>query len=842
MRTRARARTDWRLDVYRTSLEVCSASGESLARFLVPPAERLRLAPDDSGVPVWIDPRLQAVLDEAFTELAATLAAAPGVVAPHLDLSDPVGLPSVDLALLDGRIEPRRLAGWMARKGFALQGALTATLAHAFALVGRAPGGEEAALVALLALSRSIFASAQAVALGQNGAPAPAIAAALLERATADAAEDASVDAQALAAAGAGLRAAMVQSPLRMQRSIDEMLANELNAYRTSSIAARTAMHFLRREDDLQSSEEIIERISVELLGDPNGVEACWIEAAMDLLREALIEPYLCVPLPAALAQALSRVLSDPSALRRLCTDRMERERLGLALSRAQPPTPWQSARDLLREMGAVLAQRRPGEELRALAGEGTAKALALDQARGAFLVAADAMVLKLVKPLDALLQESSGGPAQNEWRSGRRYRIGFGAEPLVNAQQAGRREAHLYVDLRQLVHRVLKVKDQGAAEFLRELLYEPVLAAAAALRGSDAAVLSLTSAPGDSLAFRGEVGKVIELGLSIGQRLTDVRKRLEAALPELLTGDEMHVLRETEEELGRLRGRRGEVEAQLAAGEFGPAETSALEEQLTLTTRSERDLLAVSRKRRERLLGGGLEASLFVSYGAPASVTAVVNESLGSWPLALAEKLAEAEQGVVRSAAVKELREGWSAAAGGKPLAFNVSLGTATSLRLPAATGEALQTALGASDLEGAVRAIGSIFQSLHKEIASSGGRELQSLDATAQLYSEGFAVSGEALKALREAGRYIFLERTLGPREVAPALRARLAFPPGEPLELVLAVSKKTSLLALVFRRVGSLRFAGLEANTDLYELCDPAGLFATLLATQHLPRWRA
>lgn|GEM_PF-5241742 len=842
MRTRARARTDWRLDVYRTSLEACAASGQSLAQFLVLPLERLRLSPGDAAVRVWIDPLLQALLDDSFTELAATLAATPGVVAPHLDLSDPVGLPSVDLALLDGRIEPRRLAGWMARKGGSLQAALSATLARAFALVGRAPGGEEAALVALLAISKPLCASAQAVALGASGAPAPAIAAALLERATADAAEDPSVDAQALAAAGAGLRAAMVQSPLRMQRSVDEAVANELNAYRTSSIAFRTAMHFLRREDDLKAPEETIERISRELLGDPNGVEACWVEAAMDLLREALIEPYLCVPLPAALAQALSRALSDPAALRRLCTDRMERERLGLALSRAQPPTPWQAARDLLREMGLALSQRRPGEELRALADEGSAKALALDQARGGFLLAADALVQKLVKPIETSLHEASGALAQGEWRSGQRYRIGFGAEPFVNLQQTGRREGHLYVDLRQLVHRVLKVKDQGAAEFLRAELFEPILAAAAHLRENDAAALSLTSAPGDSLAFRGEVGKVIELGLAIGSQLEGVRKRLEAALPELLTGDEMRVLRETEEELGRLRGRRGEIEAQLAAGEFDPAETSALEEQLAQTTGAERDLVDISRKRREKLLGGGLEASLFLSYGAPASVTAVVNESLGSWPLALAAKLAEAEQGVLRSPAVKELREGWSALAGGKPLAFAVSLGTATSLRLPAATGEALQTALGASDLEGAVRAIGSIFQSLHKEMAASGGRELQSLEATAQLYSEGFALSGEALQALREVGRYTFLERTLSAREVAPALRARLAFPPGQPLELVLAVDKETSALALVFRRAGPVHFPGLEQPTEIYELCDPAGLFATLLATQHLPKWTA
>lgn len=848
MRTRARARTDWRLDVFRATLEACRASGQSLARFVVLPAERLKLAPTDSTIPVWIDPRLQSMLDEAFTELAAAFAAAPGVVAPHIDLADPVGLPALDLALLDGRLEPRRLAGWMARKGFALQGALAATLARAFALVGRAPNGEEAALVTSFALEHALSSSAQAVALGSNGAAAPAIAAALLERATTEAADDPTVDAQALAAAGVGLRAALVHSPLRMQRSIEEMLANELNAYRTSAAAARLAMQLLRREDDLKAPEELIERLGAELLGDAAAVEACWVEAAMDLLREALIEPYLCVALPAALAQALSRVLSDPAGMRRLCTDRIERERLATALSRAQPPQPWQAARDLLREIGTALGQRRHGEELRALAEDGSARALALDQARGAILVAADALVQRLVKPLEYSLQESSGTAAQTEWRAGRRYRIGFGPEAFVSAQSEGRKEAHLYVDLNELVRRVLHVKTGGSAEFLRNELFQPILDDAASLRAGATGSIAISSAAGDSLAFHGEVSKLIEVGLAIGKRLAELRRLLEAALPEVLTGDELQVLRETEEELGRLRGRRGELEAQLAAGEYGPQETSSLEEQLAVTTQSERDLLEASRSRRERLLGGGHEASLFISYGAPASAAQLSHEAFGSFGLSLAEKILEARLGTQRSGAVKELREGLRAASGGKPLAFSVSLGTATSLRLPAATGAALQGALSAADLEGAVRAIGGIFQSLHKEIAGSGGRELTSLTAGIELHNEGFALSGEALQALREGavGRYSFLARSLGPRDISPILRARLALPPGETLELVLALGKDDGALALVFRKVGAVRFAGSGgasgAPTDIYELCEPEGDFARLIERHHLARWKA
>ena len=48
MQTRGRARTAWRLDIYRTSLEMCRAGGFTLARFVSVPLDRLRLSVGES--------------------------------------------------------------------------------------------------------------------------------------------------------------------------------------------------------------------------------------------------------------------------------------------------------------------------------------------------------------------------------------------------------------------------------------------------------------------------------------------------------------------------------------------------------------------------------------------------------------------------------------------------------------------------------------------------------------------------------------------------------------------------------------------------------------------------
>jgi len=820
MQTRGRARTAWRLDVYRTALGLCRAGGFSLARFLAVPADKLRLAVGESlqgaAIPVWVDPGLVHLADEALCDLAASLSRKDGAEAPAA-VDDPAGIPGLDLSLLDGRLDPRRVASWMARRGLKLQELLTETMAKAFALVGRVPGGEETALVGLLAVGREL-----AEAAARAGSSAQAGAALLLERATAKAAEHPSVDAESLSAR-TGLRAALLQSHLGLARNA-AFASAELNTYRTVPAALQAARTVLR-EKELGPPDDPIDRIAGHLLSDPAAVEKLWIEAAAELVRDALAEAWLCVPLPARLAQILSASFADPALLRESISDHAERDRLAEALSRATPRKPFEAALALLRDLGHARARRRPGDAPPALVPGMTPGRLATDAARGAWLLAADASVVRLVAPLEASLERAPPAAAARDHQRGRRYRFGPGSEPIQRAA-AAEVQAQLFVDMKDFTRRTLKVKERGMVHFLRTEFYEPIFAEAARLQDGDEEKLAVSNALGDALAFRGAIGPIVDLGLAIARHLGRVRQRLDEAAPEVMAGGEQSALQEARVEQARL--------AELCRA----LEAKGQRRDLLAARAQEREVAASIAGRQERLFGGGLEAGSFITYGAPAEVVEIAHPQLGAWPMAIAERLNEAARGTARSGPVKALRESWEAAAGGLPLAFAVSIGGAASLKLPPAIPEALAR----DQVEEALRGLAGLFKSLQGELLAS--RASAALEASPELYNEGTALSAGALDALRAAwaDRVRFVDWRVELERLPPALRAQLSFGPEARLDLVLALSAEDGSLQLVFRRAGAVRFKGFDEPTEVVELCDPAGLFTRLLREQAGPVWRA
>ena len=162
MQTRGRARTEWRLSVYRTTLTQCAAGGFTLARFVAIPPERLLLGAGEvaGGLPIWIDPSLSLLIEDGLGALAESLQTAPGTDAPLSPESPAVG-PALDLASLDGRIEPRRLGAFLQKRGLRLEKALCEALIKCFQLVGRTPNGEEVALLGLFSIEQALVAAAQ---------------------------------------------------------------------------------------------------------------------------------------------------------------------------------------------------------------------------------------------------------------------------------------------------------------------------------------------------------------------------------------------------------------------------------------------------------------------------------------------------------------------------------------------------------------------------------------------------------------------------------------------------------------------------------------------------------
>jgi hypothetical protein len=838
MQTRGRARTEWRLSVYRTTLEQCAAGGFSLARFVAIPPERLLLGAAEAagGLPIWIDPSLSLLIEDGLAELAGSLQTAPGADAPLPPESPAVG-PALDLASLDGRIEPRRLGAFLQKRGLRLEKALCEALTKCFALVGRAPNGEEVALLGLYAIQQALVAAAQQASPGAHS-PLQAIASLLLERACAQASEHPSVDAKAFAQRAA-LRAGLLQSHYAFQRSIDGILSTPINTYRTQHVAVQAARSLLRGEADLRAADDAIDRIAGAVLSVPAAVELCWIEAAMELVREALLEPYLCVPLPPPLTALLSQVVSEPAFLAELLSDHEQREKLIFALARISPPGPFKPAVDTLKAIGAARGRRKAGDPPAPLPQGGTVGKLAGDQARGAYLMAADSAVRRLFAPLEASLRPAEGVVAEREWKRGQRYRFGAGPEPVVNAP-SDPRQAHLCIDLREVTGAAERLLGAGApaAELLHAQLFEPLLAEAARLRsdsGDDDEALALGAFSQQGLTLRGEVLPLLELLQFASAQVGRVRATLEQAAEGALDAAALQTLRAAEQESHARGEARRLLQAQLEE-HLPDHEREAVESRLREAAAAEGESLGHLNALRAASLGP-CSASIFLSHGPPAAALPVRHADLGGGTLTVGGAAQEAQAGCGRDATLGALRAAWSALAGGMPLAFAVTCGPVSTLALSPNTSADVAAALAAGDQNAALRALAGHFRELQAELSRVGA--LPGVSATSAVYNEGAALSSEALTALQAAtsGSLAFVEKNLGPTELHPALLAELSFPHGEALLLTVALDAETRQPVHCFRYAGTASLALGAEERGVWELCDPRGAFVQLFARHHL-----
>ncbi len=838
MQTRGRARTEWRLSVYRTTLEQCATGGFSLARFVAIPPERLLLGAAEAagGLPIWIDPSLSLLIEDGLTELAESLQTVPGADAPLAPESPAVG-PALDLASLDGRIEPRRLGAFLQKRGLRLERALCEALTKCFALVGRTPNGEEVALLGLYSIQQALVAAAQQATPGPNS-PLQAVASLLLERACAQASEHPSVDAKAFAQRCA-LRAGLLQSHYAFQRSIDGILSTPINTYRTQHVAVQAARALLRGEADLRAADDAIDRIAGGVLSVPAAVELCWLEAAMELVREAVLEPYLCVPLPPPLTALLSQVVSEPAFLAELLSDHEQREKLIFALARISPPGPFKPAVDTLKAIGAARGRRKAGDPPPPLPQGGTVGKLAADQARGAYLMAADSAVRRLFAPLEASLRPAEGVVAEREWKRGQRYRFGAGPEPVVNAPSAPR-QAHLAIDLREVTRAAERLLGGGApaAGLLQAQLFEPLLEGAARLRhdaGSDDEALALGALSQQGLAVRGEVLPLLELLQAASALVGRVRATLEQTAESGLGAAALQTLRAAEQESHARGEARRLLQAQLDE-HLSEHDRDGVESRLREAAAAEGESLGHLHALRAAALGP-CSASIFLSHGPPATTLAVHQAELGGGTITVGGAALEAQAGCARDQTLAALRATWSAQAGGMPLAFAVTCGPVSALSLSPNASADLAAALATGDHGAALRSLATHFRELQAELSRAG--EVPGVSATAALYNEGAALSSEALTALRAAtsGSLAFIEKKLGPSELHPALLAELSFPYGEALLLTLALDAETRQPVHCFRYAGTAALAPGAEDRGVWELCDPRGAFVQLFARHHL-----
>jgi len=249
---------------------------------------------------------------------------------------------------------------------------------------------------------------------------------------------------------------------------------------------------------------------------------------------------------------------------------------------------------------------------------------------------------------------------------------------------------------------------------------------------------------------------------------------------------------------------------------------------------------------------GYGLEAGLFVTYGAAAERIDIDDPVFGHVNVAIAEKINEAARGTARSPALRSKLDALLARARVErpqlSLPFGVYVDQTYSVVLSPELTAQVDAAIAQRDAGQVARAVASLADGVQHDVARMMGRADPAapgmLTVINDIYNVGEAFSEEAVAAfLREtrATRFAF-RRGLQVSELHPDFRGRFLFiDPAVDLHVSVPLSGDLAD-ARVFRLAGHVHFRGFEAKraTAVYELLRPSAPFLRLLAHHHLRAW--
>jgi len=251
---------------------------------------------------------------------------------------------------------------------------------------------------------------------------------------------------------------------------------------------------------------------------------------------------------------------------------------------------------------------------------------------------------------------------------------------------------------------------------------------------------------------------------------------------------------------------------------------------------------------------GYGLEAGLFITYGATAEVAQMNDPVFGRVGVAIAERINEAARGTARNASLKAKLEGLLAQARlqtGRPglgYPFRVHVDSSYSVLLPAELAEAIDAAVREKDpaaaRDAAKRIADTVLRDLARTMGMGDGQPPEALGSFSDIYNTGEALSGEAVSAYltETASTRFWFRKTLCIAELHAEFRELFHFLSDE-LELIVSVPHSGDIdSAVVFRRAGEVQFRGFEGKppTSVYELLRPDSPFYLLLQQRHLGLW--
>jgi hypothetical protein len=822
----------------------------------------------DVRIPVQVTPDAAAIVGGAAAELTMLLVSQHRAFVPRDDLDRVIladgyaSLPEVaptlgpsgggadlraaaDLAVaahpaLTGGI----VCAWMGKGGAgrSLTALFIEALGRGFAEMEASPLGEETPLIVALALHAELAAAEERVRPLLPAAP---------------------VDRYLRAAAMSGLwiaaRTGLARACRAAGRADADPLVAKLEAALSPAplLAARGALPAgstlygcelgagVPRADELSARLEkggapdaALADVARALAADVDVARRAQAAVAVARVREALAEGVAGAEVDGRGADvaSLRQLFSAPGALAASCADEASRREIVRAASEAAlhggaAAAPLQRAAVLLRGW-------RPLEPA-AGAGLGRDAALAAyAHAAGALL--ADVALERLVAPARRALSRRTGaeaeGGADAEWQAGRLYRVSARRGAILRTGEE-RPLAHLFADVKDFTRRTGLLGPAPMAEFLRTEFYRPILSAAknhfvGMPHLADRGGVAVNNLLGDAISFSGDIEALVLVAADVRRLLVAYEARLarevsrDAVARQLGAIEARHAaeLSRASAALARARAARAEAE---------PGSPEELE-----AGRRERELSEAAARveaERDRALarahGEGLEAGVFISWGAAPVTVLLEDEVFGANRVAIADKINESARGTARAAAARARADAAlaaeRAARGSSALehAWSVFIGRPLAIDVPPELERAALGAARAGDVAGAMRALAIPVRDALERAVRAEGQE------GGDIYNSGAALSEEALEAfLFAVGASRTLRRfTLEVSEIPDALRARWWFG-GAPLELVVTFHPD-GRPAELFRLAGVAAFKGL-GDVTVWELAGDAGGPAALL----------
>jgi len=459
------------------------------------------------------------------------------------------------------------------------------------------------------------------------------------------------------------------------------------------------------------------------------------------------------------------------------------------------------------------------------------------EYALAAGAVAADAALERLVSGARRALVARTGteaeGGADAEWEAGRLYRVSARAGPLLK-RGPQLPLGHLFADVKDFTRRTALLGPAPMAEFLRTEFYRPILSAAKGFYAgmphlADRGGIAVNNLLGDAISFSGDIEALVALAAETRRLLASYEERLarqvsSEVVARYLAGLEARHKRE----LARLNA----LYAEAGAGPGGPGRRQRLEEEVKRL--NEQHALDLARAR-----GEGIEAGIFISYGAAPVTVLIDDEVFGTNRVAIAEKINESARGTSRTLSARRRADAALAAERAARSnaaiahAFSVFVGGGLSAVFPPDLERAAVAAAQTGDFASALRYLGGpLKRALEESVANA------EVEVAGDLYNSGVALSEEALTHfLDQVKEERHLRRILvSPQDVPEDLRRRF-FYGVEPLELV-ATFRLDGRPAELFRRAGLANFRGLGA-VAVWELVADRGGPAELFR-QLGPRW--